>query len=86
MRYTIKSRKHGNQDFWANAKEQQPGRVMSAYVFLEDKGPGTLGSQICEGGSFSGNTVTCNGTPEGLEKAARQWWRQHLRSERAMGL
>lgn len=86
MRFTIKSRKHGDQDFWANNKEPLFGRVQSAYVFLEDKGPGTLGSQICEGGGFRGDTVTCNGTPEGLEKAARQWWRQYLRNEREMGL
>ena len=79
MRFTIKSRKFGDQDFWANQKEPQPGRICSAYVYLEDRGPGTTGSQICEGGGFMGSTVSCDGTPEGLERAARRWWRQHLR-------
>lgn len=77
MRFTIKTRNHGLKEFWAN---ERPGG--SSYVYLEDKGTGTLGSQICEGGDFRGNTLMCNGTPEGLERVARQWWRDYLRQER----
>ena len=77
MRFTIKSTKHGDQDFWANEKE---GKYASSYVYLEDRGPGSLGSQICEGGNFAGYTLTCNGTPENLEKVARRWWKQYLRN------
>jgi len=75
MRFTINSRKHGKQTFWANE-----------YVYLEDRGQGTNGSQICEGGHFMGETVTCNGTQEGLERAARKWWKQRMRNEREMSL
>jgi len=83
MRFTINSRKFGPQTFWAN--EKTDGQVPLAYVYLEDRGPGTTGSQICEGGGFMGNTVMCNGTQEGLERAARRWWKQRLRDLRAMG-
>jgi hypothetical protein len=70
MRTTIKTRSdRGTLSFWANDKR-------GAYVYLEDKGAGTTGSQICEGGGFRGNTITCDGTPEGLARVARQWWRQ----------
>lgn len=75
MRFTIKTRKHGLKEFWANERS-------GAYVYLEDKGQGTLGSQICEGGNFLGNTLTCDGTQEGLERVARQWWSAYLRDER----
>jgi len=78
MRFTIKSRKHGPQTFWANAKE---GSFASSYVYLEDRGPGTTGSQICEGGGFRGSTVTCNGTEKGLERVARRWWKQYMASD-----
>ena len=82
MRFTIKSRKHGDQDFWANEKS---GSYAGSYVYLEDKGPGTTGSQICEDGCFRGNTLTCNGTQGGLEAVARRWWKQYLRNERENG-
>ncbi len=78
MRFTIKSRKHGDQTFWANEKSPPS----SSYVFLEDRGPGTTGSQICEGGYFQGSTISCRGTQESLEAAARKWWRQRLRNLR----
>lgn len=77
MRYTINSRRFGERTFWANAKE---GPHASAYVYLEDRGPGTLGSQICEGGGFRGNTLLCNGTEEGLARVAKRWWKQFLRN------
>jgi len=78
MRFTINSSKFGPQTFWAN--EKMGGQFPSAYVYLEDRGPGTTGSQICEGGEFTGNTVMCDGTQGGLEKAARRWWKQRLRN------
>lgn len=80
MRFTIKTRNHGLKEFWAN---ERPGG--SSYVYLEDTGTGTTGSQICDGGWFRGSTVMCNGTPEGLERAARKWWRQYLSNQREMG-
>lgn len=70
MRTKIHTMSRGTLCFWANDNPN------GAYVYLEDKGPGTTGSQICEGGGFRGNTVRCNGTPEGLARAARRWWRQ----------
>lgn len=72
MRYIIKSRKYGEQSFWCNDKGN---KFSSGYIYLEDTGPGTLGSQICEKGCFRGNTLSCNGTYDGLKKVADLWWR-----------
>jgi len=81
MRFTIKSRKHGEQDFWANEKDHSThARYASSYVYLEDRGSGCTGSQICDHGRFRGNTITCNGTPEGLAKVARRWWKARMRN------
>lgn len=73
-RFTIKTRTHGEKSFFV---PDQGG-----YVRLETgRNHGTLGSQICYGGGFRGNTITA--TPETLASVARAWWKQHLKIERS---
>lgn len=47
------------------------------YVDLNDQ-PGTLGCQICAGGSLSGSTITAGGDAAEFERVCRRWWRQYL--------
>mgnify|MGYP001213148601 CR=1 FL=1 len=69
MRVTINTRNHGQLSFFAPAN--------GGYVRLESEGkPGTLGAQICEGGQFSGSTLSCGASEESLESVARRWWKQ----------
>ncbi|WP_044109877.1 hypothetical protein [Mycobacterium canetti] len=73
MRMTIDSRIAGARyEFWA---PDQGG-----YVRLEfgDR-IGTLGSQICDGGGFTGSTIWS--TPASFADDCRRWYRQHLRVE-----
>lgn len=70
MIFTINSRDHGAISFWMSGD--------AGYVFLESEGkPGSLGSQICRGGGFSGSTITANA--ENFERICRNWWRLHLK-------
>ena len=47
------------------------------YVRLESDGKsGTLGQQICDGGGFSGGTVSA--TPENFTRVCRSWYRQYM--------
>lgn len=41
--------------------------------------PGTLGEQICQGGSMMGFTLSA--TPETFERVCRNWYRAHQRRE-----
>jgi hypothetical protein len=73
--FTINTRNHGPKTFFVPDN--------GGYVRLESAGRqhGTLGSQICYGGGFRGNTVTAD--RDTLETVARKWWKDHLRVERA---
>ena len=71
MRFTIKSRKlKMNFDFFL-AKD-------GGYVRLESPGKsGTLGIQICDGGSFMGSTITS--TEKAFPTVCRKWYRQYIK-------
>ena len=79
MRLTIKSKTEietltGTEkpvfEFWA---PEQGG-----YVRLESRGKsGTLGQQICEGGGFSGGTISA--TPENFDRVCRSWYRAYIK-------
>ena len=72
MRTSINSKVLGkNLSFWM--------RDAGGYVYLEDKGPGTTGSQICQGGGFMGNTLSA--TSDSFEKICRSWYRSHIRNQ-----
>lgn len=69
MRFTMKTRDYGTLEFFAPRN--------GGYVRLESDGkPGTLGQQICNGGGFLGNTISCGPTEESLSRVARAWQRQ----------
>jgi hypothetical protein len=73
--FTIKTREHGDKAFFVPDN--------GGYVRLEQgRNHGTLGTQICDGGSFRGNTLTADaGT---LSVVARKWWKQYLKNERTL--
>lgn len=72
-RFTIKTRTNGDMDFFVPDN--------GGYVRLESAGKaGTLGRQICTGGSFSGNTLTAN--EKTLESVARRWYRAYRAGQR----
>ena len=72
--FTIKSTKHGDQTFFVASN--------GGYVRLErGNNHGTLGKQICYGGSFYGSTVTATEATLGTE--ARKWWKHYLKNERS---
>lgn len=72
-RFTIKTRDHGEKSFFVPDG--------GGYVRLENgRNTGTLGQQICDGGSFRGYALSA--TPDTLPLVARKWWRQYLRNER----
>jgi hypothetical protein len=83
MRLTIKSKTEietltGTEkpvfEFWAPTD--------GGYVRLETPGKsGTLGQQICDGGRFSGSTVSA--TPENFVRVCRSWYRAYMRAEKA---
>lgn len=70
---TIKSRKLNREITFS-----RPGK---SYVFADLNGqPGTLGAQICEGGSTSGNTITYDGeSQDRFEAICRRWYRAYVR-------
>lgn len=71
MRLTIKSKVLAREfEFWAPDN--------GGYVRLEDgANHGTLGTQICYGGGFRGQTVSVDDKAE-FERECRAWYRQHL--------
>jgi hypothetical protein len=75
MIFTIKSRKLN--------KEITFSRPGSHYIYADLNGqPGTLGKQICEGGSTGGWTLMYSGDDQGqFEKVCRRWYRAYIRDE-----
>lgn len=78
MRFSLYSRKDKKEyEFWAPDN--------GGYVYLESPGrPGTLGSQICEGGGFMGSTISCTGSSSHFEEECRRWYRAHRREDRLL--
>lgn len=75
------------QDFTINSRKlnkaitfSRPGK---SYIFADLNGQsGTLGNQICRGGSTMGSTLSYDGDDqEQFEKICRNWYRSHIRSE-----
>lgn len=76
-RFTLKTRTNGDMDFFVPDA--------GGYVRLESSGkPGTLGRQICTGGSFGGNTLSA--TASTLESVARRWYRAYRAAQREFGI
>ena len=75
MEMQIKSRKLGRTITFS-----RPG---SSYIFADLNGqPGTLGKQICRGGSTTGSTLSYSGdSQEEFERICRNWYRAYLRDE-----
>ena len=75
MEFKINSRKLGRTVTFS-----RPGK---SYIFVDLNGqPGTLGCQICRGGSLMGSTISYNGDDQDeFEKVCRRWWRAYLRDE-----
>lgn len=75
MELKINSRKLGRTITFS-----RPG---SSYIFADLNGqPGTLGNQICRGGSTTGSTLSYSGdSQEEFERICRNWYRAYLRHE-----
>ncbi len=75
MKFTINSKK-----FNKLVEFSRPG---NAYIFVDLNGqPGTLGNQICSGGSTMGSTMEYSGDDADVfEKICRNWWKIYLRNE-----
>ncbi len=74
--FTINSKKHGPVTFYVMDSDREQ------YVkFSWGDHADSTGKQICNGGGFHGNTLCAK--PETLERTARNWWRQYLKSDRA---
>ena len=73
--FTINSRKLNKTITFS-----RPGK---SYIFADLNGqPGTLGNQICQGGSTMGSTLSYDGDDqEQFEKICRNWYRSYLRQE-----
>ena len=75
MEFTIKSRKY-NKDitfFIGNG---------TSYIYVNLNGmSGTLGNQICDGGSLRGSTLSAR-TEQSFVAICRHWWNAYLRYER----
>lgn len=58
-------------------------RSGSHYVYVDiNNQPGTLGEQICHGGSFRGSTVEYSGDDqEEFNKICRNWYRSYIKDE-----
>ena len=72
---TFKSRKLG--------REIEISRPGSYYLYADTDGehPGTLGAQICEGGTFSGNTIGYSGDDyDEFERICQSWYRAYIRN------
>lgn len=79
MRITINTKDAGPLTFFAPDA--------GGYVYLESGARrGTLGTQICSGGTTRGNTLRCGPSVESLARVARDWnhtRRANLRREYA---
>ena len=75
MELTIKSRKLGQEITFS--------RAGNYYIYVDLNGkPGTLGRQICEGGSLMGDTIGCRGENEAkFEMICRRWYKSFIRNE-----
>lgn len=73
MKFTIKSRA-----LKRDVTFSIPGKV---YIYADLNGqPGTLGNQICHGGSLMGSTMTYSGDDESeFSRICRKWFRAYLR-------
>lgn len=73
MLLTIKSRKLGRTITFS-----RPG---SSYIYADLNGQsGTLGKQICQGGSTMGSTISYSGDDqEEFEAICRRWYRAYTR-------
>jgi len=73
MRTTIIRRSTSEEfSFWAPAG--------GGYIYRElPKRPGTLGSQICEGGEYSGATLSTPDDAGAFRAICIRWYRQWLR-------
>lgn len=73
MEYQIKSRK-----LKTTVTFSRPGYN---YIYIDLNGySGTLGYQICKGGSLYGDTVEYHGNDEKqFERICKRWWKQYLR-------
>lgn len=76
MEYTIRSRKL-KKDITFSV----PGE---AYIFVDLNGkPGTLGNQICSGGSLCGSTLRYEGENiDRFKSICKKWWRAYLSKDR----
>lgn len=63
-------------------------RPGSSYIYADLNGqPGTLGRQICDGGSTSGITLSYDGDDQGeFEAICRRWYRQYVRGVKEYGI
>jgi len=75
MKFTINSKKLNKP-----VEFSIPG---NAYIYVDLNGqPGTLGEQICHGGSTMGDTMAYSGDDEKtFENICRNWWKAYLRNE-----
>jgi hypothetical protein len=73
MNLTIESRILGKSITFS-----RPG---SGYIYADLNGSaGTLGNQICEGGSTSGSTITYRGDDrEVFNKKCRNWYKSYIK-------
>ena len=68
-RLVINSKVFGEQSFF------MPDN--GGYIRLESEGKsGTLGAQICDGGKFSGSTISAS--PASFERECRKWHKARL--------
>ena len=73
MLTTIKSRKLGKDVTFFTGNGTRYG-----WVDLNNQS-GTLGNQICYGGSLAGSTVTFRGTQENFDSICRFWFKSYIR-------
>lgn len=75
MKLKINSRKLGQTLTFS-----RPGK---AYIYVDINGEsGTLGRQICRGGSLMGSTIAYEGDdPEVFKQICRNWYRSRIRKE-----
>lgn len=76
MKTTITTRNHGNITFF------RPNS--GGYIWADLNGkPGTLGEQICQGGSTRGDCLSSHGGEAQFRALCRKWWAARLKSIRA---
>lgn len=76
MELSINTRNYGQQVFFMSDN--------GGYIFLEQPGrPGTMGKQICQGGKYTGGTLSA--TPETFERVCRTWHRAHMQEIKSYG-